>query len=211
MGFLGHVVDSNGVSVDQEKVEVISVFRKGDLMDVDGCTPSQWKVKSFLGMVLYYQHFIIGCSSIAKPLYGFEAQGRREVLKEPLVNGELDQELTPQDWTPACEKSALLNSVIPAHADFDRPFILSTDASLDGLGVVLSQVPIDEEIARPIAFTSKSLSRSQLNYPAHRLQLLALKWAVCGKFSHRLKGQIHSLVRQQSSHIHLDQSQAQCL
>lgn len=54
--------------------------------------------------------------------------------------------------------------------------------------MVLSQVPIDEEIARPIAFTSKSLSRSQLNYLAHRLELLALKLAVCDKFSHQLKG-----------------------
>ncbi|KAJ8416356.1 hypothetical protein AAFF_G00356440 [Aldrovandia affinis] len=42
--------------------------------------------------------------------------------------------------------------------------------------------------ARPIAFASKSLSRSQAKYPAHRLEFLALKWAVCDKFSHWLKG-----------------------
>ncbi|KAJ8342714.1 hypothetical protein SKAU_G00326420 [Synaphobranchus kaupii] len=41
--FLGHVVDASGVSVDQEKVTVISGFRKEDLMDADGCTPSQKK------------------------------------------------------------------------------------------------------------------------------------------------------------------------
>ena len=78
--------------------------------------------------------------------------------------------------------------MVLAHPDFDRPFILSTDASLDGLGAVLSQVPAGEERARPIAFASKSLSRSQANYPAHRLEFLALKWAVCDKFSHWLKG-----------------------
>ena len=82
----------------------------------------------------------------------------------------------------------LLNCVVLAHPDFDRPFILSTDASLDGLGAVLSQVPAGEEKARPIAFASKSLSRSQANYPAHRLEFLALKWSVCDKFSHWLKG-----------------------
>ena len=59
----------------------------------------------------------------------------------------------------------LLNCVVLAHPDFDRPFILSTDASLDGLGAVLSQVPAGEEKARPIAIASKSLSRSQANYP----------------------------------------------
>jgi len=66
--FIGHLVDSSGVSVDQEKVKVISAFRKEDLMNDDGCTPSQREVNSFLGMELYYQHFIPGCSSIAKPL-----------------------------------------------------------------------------------------------------------------------------------------------
>lgn len=65
--FLGHMVDSSGVSVDQEKVNVITTFSKGDLMNNDGFTPSQQKVKSFLGMVLHYQHFVTGC--IAKPLY----------------------------------------------------------------------------------------------------------------------------------------------
>lgn len=41
---------------------------------------------------------------------------------------------------------------------------------------------------RLVAFASKSLSRSQVKYPAHRLEFLALKWAVCNKFSHWLKG-----------------------
>ena len=75
--FLGHMVDSSGVSVDQEKVKVISAFRKQDLMNDDSCTPSQRKVKSFLGMVLYYQHYIPGCSSMAKPLYTLTAGQKR--------------------------------------------------------------------------------------------------------------------------------------
>ncbi|RXN03966.1 hypothetical protein ROHU_034290 [Labeo rohita] len=55
-------------------------------------------------------------------------------------------------------------------------------------GAVLSQVPPGEKIARPVAFASKTLSKSQMNYPAHRLEFLALKWAICDKFSHWLKG-----------------------
>ncbi|KAJ8361726.1 hypothetical protein AAFF_G00429480 [Aldrovandia affinis] len=102
--------------------------------------------------------------------------------------------LTPQDWDPACDRafedlgSALLHCAVLAHPDFDRPFILSTDASLDGLGAVLSQVPAGEDKVRPIAFATKSLSHSQAKYPAHRLEFLTLKWAVCDKFSHWLKG-----------------------
>ncbi|KAJ8355230.1 hypothetical protein AAFF_G00084330 [Aldrovandia affinis] len=77
--FLGHIVDASGVSVDQEKVAVISGFRKEDLMDADGCTPSQQKVRSFLGMVLYYQHFIPGCSTIAKPLFALTGGQKRKL------------------------------------------------------------------------------------------------------------------------------------
>lgn len=193
--FLGHMVDSSSVSVDQEKVNVITAFCKEDLMNDDGCTPSQRKVKSFLGMVLYYQHFIPGCSSVAKPLYTLTAGQKRRTRGSPgQRRAGTFRELTPQDWTPACErafedlKSALLNSVVLAHPDFDRPFILSTDASLDGLGAVLSQVPDGGNRARPVAFASKSLTRSQAKYPAHRLEFLALQWAVCEKFSHWLKG-----------------------
>lgn len=192
--FLGHVVEAGGVSVDQEKVRVISGFERKDLMKEDGCTPCQKKVRSFLGMVLFYQHFIPACSRIAKPLYALTAGQKRKVKSKGHGKAGTFRVLTPQDWTPACEKAfgdlktALLNCVVLAHPDFEKPFILSTDASLDGLGAVLSQVPADGEIARPVAFASKTLSRSQANYPAHRLEFLALKWAVCDKFSHWLKG-----------------------
>lgn len=161
----------------------------------DGCTPSQKRVRSFLGMVMYYQHFIPGCSSIAKPLFALTAgQKRRGRHDGKLRRPGTYRELTPGDWTPACVeafedlKRVLMTSVILAHPNFSKPFILCADASLDGLGAVLSQVPEGEEKARPTAFISKSLSWSQANYPAHRLEFLALKWAVCNKFSHWLKG-----------------------
>ncbi|KAL1258985.1 hypothetical protein QQF64_009562 [Cirrhinus molitorella] len=38
--FLGHVISSSGVSVDEDKVAVISAFQKKDLMKDDGSTPS---------------------------------------------------------------------------------------------------------------------------------------------------------------------------
>ncbi|CAI5682637.1 unnamed protein product [Oreochromis niloticus] len=192
--FLGHVVDAGGVSVDQDKVRVIASFRKTDIMDGDGCTPSQRKVRSFLGMVMFYRHFIPGCSRVAKPLFALTAGQKRTKGCHGSWKPGTFCKLTPQDWTPACEKAfeelkgALLSCAVLAHPDFERPFILSTDASMDGLGAVLSQVPAGEERARPIAFASKSLSRSQAKYPAHRLEFLALKWAVCDKFSHWLKG-----------------------
>lgn len=193
--FLGHIIDSGGVSVDPAKVEVITRMTAHDLMDNDGCTPSVKRIKSFLGMVFYYQHFIPNCSSISKPLFGLTAGQKRrgKLSKERKFQGTY-RKLTPADWTTECQvafdklKTALLECVMLAHPDFNEPFILSVDASLDGLGAVLSQVPKGELQARPIAFASKTLSTSQRRYPAHRLEFMALKWSVCEKFSHWLKG-----------------------
>lgn len=75
-----------------------------------------------------------------------------------------------------------------AHPNFICPFILSTDASLDSLEAILSQVPEGGTVARPIGFASKALTRAQANYPAHHLELSAPKWSICDTFSHWLKG-----------------------
>uniref|UniRef100_A0A8C2FH10 Gypsy retrotransposon integrase-like protein 1 n=1 Tax=Cyprinus carpio TaxID=7962 RepID=A0A8C2FH10_CYPCA len=190
--FLGHVVNENGVATDPDKVAAITAVTEKDLMMDDGVSPSQKKIKSFLGMVLYYQRFIPNCSSIAKPLFTLTAATKG---KNGFSRGRaVFRKLSPSDWTRECAlsfeqlKSALVDSVVLAHPDFARPFILSTDASLDGIGAVLSQVLEGESKARPIAFASKALTRAQSNYPAHRLEFLALKWSICDKFSHWLKG-----------------------
>ncbi|KAJ8358505.1 hypothetical protein AAFF_G00433750 [Aldrovandia affinis] len=190
--FLGHVIDQSGVSVDPTKVDAVSNMPRAALMEEDGCTPSVKKLKSFLGMVFFYQSFIPGCSAIAKPLFALTAGMKR---KGRAGRGAgMFRKLTTADWSPACEeafhrlKRELLTCAVLAHPDFSRPFILSVDASLDGLGAVLSQLPAGEDKARPIAFASKTLSKSQQRYPAHRLEFLALKWSVTEKFGHWLKG-----------------------
>ncbi len=193
--FLGHIIDQTGVSTDPSKVDSISKMSSSDLMEQDGATPSQKKIRSFLGMVNYYQHFIPNYSAVAKPLFSL-LKGQKARGKNLGKQGRVHQnrKLKPSDWTEAQDqaverlKTLLVESVVLAHPDFHRPFVLATDASLDGIGAVLSQVSEGETKARPVAFASKSLSRSQQNYPAHRLEFLALKWSICDKFSHWLKG-----------------------
>ncbi|KAK7881633.1 hypothetical protein WMY93_030042 [Mugilogobius chulae] len=156
--FLGHVIDENGVSTDPSKVESISKMSCADLMEPDGVTPSPKRLRSFLGMVNYYQHFVPGYSTKAKPLFDL----LKGVKKKGKTKSKLQyKKLSPSDWTNAqvCAfdslKACLLNAVVLAHPDFSRPFVLSTDASLDGIGAVLSQVKEGESRARPIAFASK--------------------------------------------------------
>lgn len=132
--------------LDEDKVAVIAAFQKKDLLKEDGSTPSPKKIRLFLGMVLYYQSFIPGCSRISKPLFKLTA-GQKCLVKGTSrrnSNGTF-RELTPQDWTPDCDvafkelKRALVESVVLAHPDFEHPFILCTDTSLNGQGAVLSQ------------------------------------------------------------------------
>lgn len=193
--FLGHIVTAEGIATDPGKVSAINDITAADLMENDGKTPSPTKVRSFLGMANYYSHFIASFSGLAKPLFRLIAgQKSKRKGEKGKPHGMAHKRLKPEDWTSECGealeklKAAVSQKAVLAHPDFNRPFLLSTDASMDGLGAVLSQTFEGESRPRPVAFASKTLSRSQSRYPAHRLEFFALKWAVCDKFTHWLKG-----------------------
>ena len=63
---------------------------------------------------------------------------------------------------------------------------MHTDSSSEGLGAVLYQKQNGK--LRVIAYASRSVSKSESHYPAHKLEFLALKWAVCEKFHEYLYG-----------------------
>lgn len=114
---LGHIIDGDGVAVDPGKVEVIVRMTKKDLMEDDSHTPSVRRVKSFLGMIFYYQHFIPNCSSISKPLFALTA-GQKQRGKTSKSNQRPGVfKLKPADWTDDCDpaflslKEKLLNCV----------------------------------------------------------------------------------------------------
>ena len=85
-------------------------------------------------------------------------------------------------------KLALTTAPVLGYPNFNREFILETDASLRGLGGVLSQVD-DTGKVNVIAYASDTLrpsKQSMLNYSSAKLELLALKWAVTKKFRDHL-------------------------
>ena len=72
------------------------------------------------------------------------------------------------------------------YANPKLPYVLHTDASTTGLGAALYQE--QEGAMRVIAYASRGLSKSESRYPAHKLEFLALKWAVTEKFADYLYG-----------------------
>ncbi|CAC5371137.1 Retrovirus-related Pol polyprotein from transposon 17.6 [Mytilus coruscus] len=94
-------------------------------------------------------------------------------------------------WTDDCEnsfhklKQALTSAPILAYPTQNDSFILDTDASLYGIGAVLSQVQNGEELV--ISYGSKTLSRAQTKYCTTYRELLAVVTFV-KQFRHFLYG-----------------------
>ena len=62
---------------------------------------------------------------------------------------------------------------ILSYVDCSKPLKLHTDACGMGLGAVLYQTR-EEGTEGVIAFTSRSLSKAESHYPAHKLEFLTL-------------------------------------
>ena len=69
--------------------------------------------------------------------------------------------------------------------DFDKPFLLETDASKEGLGAMLLQKQGDG-CYHPVTFSSRSLTSSEKYYHISKLEFLTLKWSVMEHFKEYL-------------------------
>ena len=75
-----------------------------------------------------------------------------------------------------------------AFVDFKKPFLLKTDASIEGLGAVLSQKQDDGQY-HPVACASRGLKGGKSRYHSSKLEFLALKWAMTDQFKEYLQYQ----------------------
>lgn len=180
VGYLGHVISSQGVSTDPSKIDAVAKWpRPRHVSDL----------RSFLGFASYYRRFVAGFAKLAGPLHKLvadltTAKGKRRPSQDIATA-----------WTPQCEdsfealKAKLVSSPVLAYADFSKPFILEVDASFSGLGAVLSQEV--EGVVKPVAYASRGLrptERNMRNYSSMKLEFLALKWAMAEKFREYLLG-----------------------
>ena len=163
--YLGYVISEDGLSTDPEKIRAVHEFP----------VPHDVKtLRSFLGLASYYRRFVPNFSAVARPL--------RTLTKKEV----------PFDWTESCQESfvrlkeLLTTSPILVLPDFQRDFMLETDASGQGLGAILAQKQQDGLI-RPIAFASRTLQPHERNYGITELEGLGVVWAM-KHFRHYLYG-----------------------
>ena len=162
--YLGHIITPEGLKANPKLVDAVNQFLPPK--DVHG-------VRRFLGMASYYRRFIRHFAKLAEPLHHLTGKD------------------VPFQWTPACQeafdalKAKLTVAPVLAYPAFDQDFVLETDASIHGLGAVLSQC-FDGK-SHPVAYASRALSRAEKNYSITELETLAVVWAV-NHFRHCLYG-----------------------
>eukprot|EP00741_Cyanophora_paradoxa_P017123 tig00020960_g16535.t1 len=174
VALLGHLVSAEGIRQDPAKLAFIRQYPPPANAD---------QLRSFLGLAGYYRRFVNGFARVTHPL-------QRLLLRD-----------AAWQWTEVHQaafealKAALLEDLVLGYPDFERPFILSTDASTYAIGAILSQSdggsPARE---RPIAFISRTLAPAERNYTATELECLAVVWAI-KYWRHFLLGGPQFLVR----------------
>ena len=166
INYLAHHVSKKGVLLSKKNLESIAQCPPPD---------TYTKVKSFVGLVGHYRRFIKGFAKIAAPLYDLTSGENKDKKSERLD--------LPTEALEAFEhlKAACLQAPILAFPDFDKPFLLETDASGKGLGAVLSRKQEDGRY-HPIAYASRIMNDTEQRYHSNKQEFLALKWAVTDQF-----------------------------
>ena len=150
---LGHIVSKNGISTDEDKIQVILRLPR----------PTNAKeVQGFMGHCGYYRRFIFRFANIAQPLYA---------LIEAFV------------WTDECEESfqklrdALINAPILRSPDWTKIFHVHVDASNYAIGCILAQ-PGEHNMDFPVSYASRQLNDAEKNYTTTEREGLGMVYAI---------------------------------
>lgn len=158
LSYLGFVIDKHGLRTDPDKVEGILKTQ---------VPKNTTEVRRLMGILQWYRRFIKDFSTLSYPISSL-LQGRKK--------GK------PITWTKEADiafqilKERLVSAPILASPDFDRPFVIQTDASDVGLGAVLFQEV--EGFEHPIAYASRTLTKAEQKYSVTERECLAVLFGV---------------------------------
>ena len=173
--FLGHLITTQGILPNPAKISVVMNAKRPK--DVSS-------LRSFTGLTSYFRRFVKGYSKVAAPLESLKQKDR--VWK----------------WTDECEeafkllKRKLVSPPILAYPDWNLPFILHTDASMNAIGAVLLQKQDGRE--RVIAYAGRVTNKQEKNYGITELECLAIVYGV-KKFRCYLDGRKFELITDHSA------------
>lgn len=156
--YLGHVVGNGVIRPDPEKLAAVKMFP----------TPTTKKqVRAFLGLTGYYRKFIPKYAAIATPLTDLTRKNAP----------------TQAPWDAECDrafnrlKEILCGDPVLRSPDFEKQFVVQTDASNRGVAAVLSQRD-DKGEDHPVAFFSRKLLPREVQYSTIEKECLAIKLGV---------------------------------
>ena len=153
--FMGHTISEKGVRPNGDKVVAIQAMP----------TPRNVKeVRTFLGMMGYYRKFVENLAEMTEPLTALLKKGSKFTVSPAVV-----------DSVQKC-KDALCSAPVLGFPDFGKLFVLTTDASQEAVGAVLSQPAPNGD--QPIAYGSKKLSAAERRYSTIERELLGIVWGV---------------------------------
>ena len=178
--FLGRVVSADGYKMDESNVNAVTNL-------LNRAPRTVGDVRKMLGLLSYYRRSIPSFAQNAKPLYDLLVAPTESNVKMKTSNGQLHSNAEIK-WTEECQNALecivdlLIKPPLLAYPDPQKPYILHTDASQEGLGAVLYQR--QQGKLRVIAYASRTLSSSEKRYHLHsgKLEFLALKWSVTEQF-----------------------------
>ena len=134
------------------------------------------QVRAFCGLAGHYRRFIKGFANIAHPLY--------DMLGKEVKMGPVDLPPEMQEAVNILKRKVQSTPVL-VFPNFNKPFLLETDACKEGLGAVLSQKQSDGR-NDPVTFRTHSLTPSEKNYHSSKLEFLVLKWSITEHFKEYL-------------------------
>ncbi|UYV82739.1 K02A2.6-like, partial [Cordylochernes scorpioides] len=152
--FLGHTLSSEGLFIDEEKLDAITKME---------APRSTKELKSFLGMMNYLGKFIPNLADKLQPLNSLLSTKNEWVWDEP------------QKKSFNLLKQELVSRPNLALFDPSRTTIVSADASSFGIGGVLRQEQPDGSL-KPIAYVSRTLSETEKRYSQIEKEGLAIVW-----------------------------------
>jgi len=151
--YLGLIISTSGIRMDQEKVRAITTWE----------LPKSLKdLQRFLGFANFYRRFIAGFSGIARPLTNLLGKGNW-VHPLPVAAAEAFEAL----------KRAFVTAPVLSYFHPERRTVVEVDASDWAAGGVLSQYD-EAGILHPVAFFSAKHTPAECNYEIYDKELLAI-------------------------------------